>query len=319
VILLKFMNGEFDLFGRYSAIDMYPTLKAEEKKGKFKVYVCGPERGPAIYLNWDCPNSALREALRNKQVRIALSQAINRQEISQIVFKGMLDPSGYSFAPSSPYFDEAAYRRYTEYDPQKARRLLEKAGYRDTDGDGWRELTDGSRFELTVDIVAPGQDQDVCELVASHWREVGVKLNLNAALRDIIWPRRIAGSFEAHIWMLEAPADPLGRLYDWAMVGQAGPFWHRKAPQTAQPWFRQASRYFREAMYTVDPDKLRELMVKARDLHSENVPVIVIGSVYHVWGANTRLGNVPTEGTTADVFRGWGRPVFHEQLFIKPR
>jgi len=298
---------------------MYPTLKAEEKKGKFKVHVCGPERGPAIYLNWDCSKPALRQALRNKPVRIALSHAINRDEISQIVFKGMLDPSGYSFAPSSPYFSEAAYRKYTEYDADKARSLLEEAGYPDTDGDGFRELADGSRFELTVDIVAPGQDQDVCQLVASHWREVGVKLNLNAALRDIIWPRRITADFDAHIWMLEAPADPLGRLYDWATVGDSGPFWHRKAPRNCQPWFREASRCFRQAMYTIDQDKLRGLMVKARDLHTENIPVIVIGSVYHVWGANTRLGNVPTEGTTADVFRGWGRPVFHEQLFIRNR
>ena len=56
VILLKFVNGELDLFGRYSRINMFPTLRTEEKKGKFKLRITGPDRGPAYYLNWTPQN-----------------------------------------------------------------------------------------------------------------------------------------------------------------------------------------------------------------------------------------------------------------------
>ncbi len=317
VIQLKFMNGELDLFGRYSRIDMYPTLRAEEQKGRFRLYISGPFSGPALYLNWDCPKPALREAFRDIRVRVALSHAINREEINQTLYHGLLEPSGYSFGPSNPYFSEEAYQKYSEFDPERARALLDEAGYRDGDGDGFRELKDGSRFELNIDVMAPDFGRDVCELVAEQWREVGVKANLNGALRDIIWPRRLNGEFDIHHWGLEGPEDPLGRLNDWAIASPTSPFWHRNASKEGPEWLREATRCIEMALTTVDTARAREYMIRARDLHTENIPVIVVGSAYHVWGASARLGNVPEDGSSADVHRGWGRSVAHEQVYIK--
>jgi peptide/nickel transport system substrate-binding protein len=318
VILLKFMNGEFDLFGRYSQIDMVPTLRAEEQKGKFKLRVTGPERGVALYLNWDGPKPALREAFRNLKTRQALSYAINREEINQIVCHGLLDISGYSLLPSSPYFTDEAYRKYSQYDPELANRLLDEAGYLDTDGDGFRELSDGSRFDILIDVrVTPNSDLQMCELIADHWREIGVNGILNPLLRDLLYPRRNNGEFDIHVWPLEGPADPLGYMNDWGIMSGNGPFWHKKAMETGQAWFWEATESVKAAMTTVDPAELRHHMGRIRDLHSDNVPVIVVGANYHVWGANTRLGNVPMQNTAADVHRGWGRPVFHEQIFIR--
>ncbi len=117
VISLNFMTGEIDLFGRYAQTSMYPTLKAGERNGKFKVRVTGPERGLTLYLNWDAPNPALREAFREK--------------LNQIIFHGLLDESGYSLARQSPYFDERLYMLYTEFDPERARTMLAEAGYPD--------------------------------------------------------------------------------------------------------------------------------------------------------------------------------------------
>ena len=316
VILLKFVNGELDLFGRYSNINMFPTLRSEERKGKFKLRITGPDRGPAYYLNWDTPKVALREAFRNRDVRIALSHAINREEINQIVYHGLLDQSGYSFAPSNPHYAETAYRKYSTFEQDLSKQLLDKAGYRDTDGDGWRELKDGSRFEMNIDIV-PGVGVDICELVAEHWRSVGIKTNLNISLRDIIWPRRLNGEFDIHYWGLEGPADPLGRLNDWAIMAPTVPFWHRNASTEGPAWLHEATGLIKKVLTTIDPNIVHEDMIRVRDLHTDNVPVIVVGSAYSIWGANTRLGNVPFQGSTADVHRGWSRPVFHEQIYVK--
>ncbi len=318
VILLKFINVEIDLFGRYSRIDMFPTLKAEEGKGKFKLLISGPTSGPSFYLNWDAPKPALRQAFRDRRVRIALSYAIHREEINQILFHGLLRLSGYSFGPLSPYFSEEAAQKYAEYDPDRARSLLEEAGYRDTDGDGFREFKNGSRFELNIDVTA-SLGTDVCELVADQWGEIGIKVNLNVALRDIAWPRRVNGEFDIHYWVQEGPGDPLVHLDDWAIVGSTLPFWHRNASAEGPEWFHEVTRYVNLALTTVDTARLREHMVRVRDLHTDNIPVIVAGSPYHVWGASTRLGNVPPDNSPLDEYRGWSRPVFHEQIFIRER
>lgn len=318
VILLKFINGELDLFGRYSRIDMFPTLKAEEANGEFKVVLVGPGRGPSFYLNWDAPREKIRKAFRDLNVRVAMSHAINREEINKIIYHGLLVPSGYTFGKQNPYFSEEAFKRYTRYDPDYANRLLDESGYRDTDRDGWRNLSDGSRFEITIDVRGPGVEVDICELVQSQWQAVGIKTNLNIALRDIIWPRRLNGDYEIHHWGLEGPDDPLGRPQDWAMMAATTPFWHRENSKHRETeWLVRATYHITSAMTTTDPADVKRHMVAARELHTENVPVIVVGSPYHVWGASTSLGNVPNDGTSADVFRGWGRPVYHEQLYFK--
>ena len=315
VIMLKFMNGELDLFGRYSRIEMYETLKAEEVKGRFILGLSGPDSGPAFYLNWDAENAALREAFRDKRVRVALSHAIYREEISEIIYGGWLEPSGYSFGRSNPYFNEASYKRYVAYDPEKANALLDEAGYVWPPGSDFRTFRDGSIFEMTIDISGTGTS-DVCELVKSYWEDVGIKVYLNISLRDIIWPRRVNGEFDIHQWGFEGPADPLSRLNDWAIMGNTVPFWHRNASVDGPPWLREATREIQNALTTIDSTEARGHMIRVRELHTENVPVIVVGSAYRPWGANTRIGNTPDEVLISDVYRGM-RAVIHEQLFIK--
>jgi peptide/nickel transport system substrate-binding protein len=317
VILLKFINSEIDLFGRYTDVNMFHTLKLEEKKGKFKIVISGPNSGPSFYLNWDVEKPALREAFRNKQVRIAMSHAINREEVNQILYKGFLEPSGYSFLPGNPYFTEENYRKYTEYDPILANRLLDEGGYSDKDGDGVRDLKDGSPFEVVIDASGNSSISDICELVTDHWADIGIKVHTYVAMRDIIWPRRFNGEFEIHQWGLEAPGDPLNRLDDWAITGPNTPFWHRDASKETQPWFLEATDLMLKATTTVDTARIRTYMEKASDLHSDNVPVITIGSIYRIWGKSTRLGNVPNDISFLSVHGAWGRPIFHEQIFIK--
>jgi peptide/nickel transport system substrate-binding protein len=317
VILLKFINGEIDLFGRYSRNDMFQTLKTEERKGRFRLHICGPGEGPAFYLNWDCPKPLLRSAFRNKQVRMALSYGITREEVNSTLYKGLLEPSGYTVGPLNDYFSPEAYQRYARYDPAKAGQLLDAAGYVYRDGDGWRDMEDGSPFSFTVDVVMPSLWHDVVSLVAEQWQALGLKVVVNGSLRDIIWPRRDNGTFDVHFWTMEGPDDPLSSLGDWAITGPGNPFWHRFAQQDGPEWLIESTRAFETARTTRDSVQVRKAMEYARDLHTENVSAIVFGFVYHVWGASTRLGNVPVEGTTSGVYRGWSRPVFHEQIYIK--
>ena len=315
VIMLRFMNGELDLFGRYSQIQMYQTLKVNESKGRYTIGLSGPDSGPAFYLNWDAEKPNLKETFRDKRVRVALSHAVNREEISKIIYGGWLEPSGYSFGRSNPYFDEAAYKRYVAFDPDKSNRLLDEAGYVWTEGVDFRTFKDGSPFQMIIDISGTGTS-DVGELVKSHWESVGVNVHLNISLRDIIWPRRVNGEFDIHLWGFEGPADPLGRLNDWAIMGDTVPFWHRNASKEGPSWLRSATEEILATLTTIDTTKARAHMSRARELHSENVPIIVVGSGYRPWGANTRLGNVPKEVLLSDVYRGM-RAMMHEQLFTK--
>jgi peptide/nickel transport system substrate-binding protein len=316
VITLKFLSGELDLFGRYSRIDMYPTLKTEELRGKIKLHLSSHDGGPAYYPNWDAPRKALAEAFRDIRVRMALSHAVNREEINQVLFHGLLQTHGYSFGPLNPHYSEAAAQTYASFDPELSSRLLDEAGYRDSDGDGFRELRDGSVFAFNLDVTA-SLGADVSELVAAHWAEVGLKVSLDIGLRDILFPRRVNGEFEVHHWSHLGPADPFAHLNSWSIAGPTLPFWHRNASTDAPEWLRESTRHVNAAFTTVDTTELAEHMIRIRDLHTEHVPIIVVGSPLKVWGASVRLGNVPEDVSPLNEHRGWSRPIYHEQLFIR--
>ena len=315
VILLKFMNGEVDLFGRYAQVKMFSTLKTEERHGKFKIRLGTPVPVSNFRLNWDAPRYELRMAFRDLRVRAALSHAINREELSEILFNRLLEPASHSFGPASQYYSKEAAQTYAKYDPEKARRLLDEAGYRDENGDGVRELQDGSDFVMTLDVI-PGMGVDICELVTDHWRAVGVGVNLNIALRDIQFPKWSNGTFEV-FWWGGWSDDPVVNREDWGIMGPNQPVWHRNADKEGPEWLFEATRLLDELGTTVDTARVRVNMARIRDLHAENTPLIIAGFAYHVWGASTRLGNVPEESTTADGYRGWSRPVYHEQLYVK--
>ncbi|MBK37103.1 MAG: hypothetical protein CME26_16435 [Gemmatimonadetes bacterium] len=315
VILLKFMNGEIDFLGRYAQVNMFSTLKAEERKGKFKVYLGTPVPVSVFTINWDAKRLPLRRALRDRRVRMALSHALNRQEIGEILYHGLLQPAGGGFAPSSRFYSEEATQWYVDYDPERARKLLEDAGFVDADGDGIRELDDGSPFSVTLDVI-PGMGVDVCQLVAEHWRAIGIRVDLYIALRDIIGGLMDSGDFEIH-WWWSMPDDALVKRQVWGIMGKNLPEWHREAATDGPPWLFEATRLIEAAGTTVDTARVRDYMGRVRDLYAEEVPRIVPGFASHVWGASTRLGNVPLESTTIDPYRGWSRPIFHEQIFIK--
>ena len=238
--------------------------------------------------------------------------------MSEIGGFGKALPGGYSFNQISPYFSEEAFQMYSEHDPDRSRALLEEAGYRDTDGDGFREFLDGSIFRITVDLLADLDTKSPSgELIRDYWQAIGIKIHLNYGLSDMIYPRRLNGEFEVVSWSLEGPADPLGRPQAWATMAENTPFWHRNSSREGPAWLAEATDNINRAMSSIDPEQVRKYMVRVRDLHTENIPVIGNGSTYHVWGYNTRLGNVPNENTKAHVFRGFSGPVMFEQLFLK--
>ena len=259
----------------------------------------------------------MKKAFRDKRVRLALSHAINRLEISEILFHGMLEPSGFSYLPGNPYYSEESFRLHSSHDPDYARSLLEKAGYRDRDGDGIREMPDGSPFEVTVDVELKGGLVDVTELVKDHWKAIGIKVNVYGGLRDFIFHRLENGDFEIHLGWMRGTGEPLDSPHYWGIWAPNTPFWHKNAAQDGPEWLHEATRHIRRAMTTVDLDTRREAMNALRKIYDEHVPIIGIGSRYLLWGAHRRLGNVPEKVNPTTAYRAWGHTMFLQQIYLK--
>jgi ABC-type transport system substrate-binding protein len=134
-------------------------------------------------------------------------------------------------------------------------------------------------------------------------------------MRDNIFPRKLSGEFEAFLG--GQPNNPFDRAHEYGILGPDMPYWHRNATTEGPRWLHEATAHVVAAMSTIDPEERRHHMVIARELHTENIPMVTFGSLYTIWAASTRLGNVPEEVTAEDMHRSWSRPVFHEQLYFR--
>ena len=75
----------------------------------------------------------------------------------------------------------------SDYDPARARALLDTYGYADRDGDGWRETPDGAPLVLSV----ASQDDDTSRRLAELWLRDMTALGLRIQVQVRRWPENL--------------------------------------------------------------------------------------------------------------------------------
>ncbi len=183
--------------------------------------VIGPPLAPSvtdIILNQTAPENCPPDdgvctghpALLDRQVRLALAHATDKQQIIDVVLLGLGAP-GLTLIPDSlGVFYNDSLEDYA-YDPAVANQILDDAGYLDTDNDGIREMPDGSS-PLNLRMNWPGDSTNaprMAELLASMWAEIGIGTQLQAldpdALTSICCP---AFDFDVILWGWGSDPDP---------------------------------------------------------------------------------------------------------------
>ncbi len=153
-------------------------------------------------------------ALRDRDVRLALAHATDKQKIIDVVLLG-LGASGLTLIPDGlgVWYNDSL--KDYEYDVAKANQILDDAGYKDADGDGAREMPDGQPFNFRMSwpsdsLTAPR----MAELLSEMWGQVGVTLEMQAvdpdALTALCCP---AFDFDIMLWGWSSDPDPSALLY----------------------------------------------------------------------------------------------------------
>ena len=109
-------------------------------------------------------------------VRRAINYAVNKKEIVDTIFFGLAEITTGPFMP-----DAWAYNKDVlpaEYDPSKSLELLRKAGWVDTNGDGWIEKN-GEKFEFTL-LINQGNAERLrtAEMIQGYLQGVGIKMKI---------------------------------------------------------------------------------------------------------------------------------------------
>lgn len=155
-----------------------------------------------------CRNTGFNHhpATTDPAFRTAVEYAIDRDVLVERVKLGYAEP-GYTVIPSPKW-------HYTpedpiSFDPDEANRILDEAGYADTDGDGIRETPDGEPMSLrfVVRTEAP-ETVDAGEFIVEWMADIGVELKTEAVNDSKLGDIWYSNDYDMYIWGWGVEPDP---------------------------------------------------------------------------------------------------------------
>ena len=234
-------------------------------------------------------------ALQDINVVHAVAMAIDRQALVDRVLLGQGEVNPIlGVSPDPVWTPELSPEDQLNYDPEAAKKLLEDNGYKDTNGDGIREMPDGSR-DLTFryaqlsdsDTAGPNQ-----QLITGWLKEIGIATEVSTydqtQLTDVI----ASGKYDMFVWGWTpfVDPDPMLSYFTCAQVTtDAASAGYNDANWCSEEY----DKLYEQQNQELDRDKRIEIVHQMLTLfHNESTYVVL----YH---------DADTQAYRTDRFTGW--------------
>jgi peptide/nickel transport system substrate-binding protein len=251
-IIPELMSGSIDAAEFFDRSDVL-KLKGDDR---FRSYYSWGNQVTSIYWNHNLP------LFRNKEIRRALTMAINRVELS-----GLLNyPDDVPILDTITtwrQFRQGAYPDPLPNDPDQARKILEKHGWHDTNGDGIRER-EGKEFHFSASISSslPGSKESSI-YVQDQFRRIGVRMEIQILDVNFIRQRIKTGDFEALFFLISGSLiHP--RYGDAKLFGKESPLGYKNP---------EMIRLLDMALLEMDPDQLDSIYKKIMPIFVGDMPM----------------------------------------------
>ncbi len=320
VMVTAASNGEVDMSNRTFNIPRNKPVLAEHRESGDYDFIDMPPtfmNTTVVAFNQTIKDSKRRELYRNKDFRIAVSHAINRQEIIDVVFQRQGEPWQAAPRADSKFYDEEFAKQYTEHDVALAKEHLAKAGV--------------EAGEVTATLMVSNfkpEWVDVAPLLVGHLAEIGITLKIDAVDNTLFNERITANDYDLAIWQGDGGGNDLFQDPRWYFPfnvtnSQFGPLWAEwyvtggaQGEEPLEPGRKQIELYH-EIESTGDPARQDELMKEILQISKEQFYAIGIhlpGDGYGI--VKNNFHNVPKVMIDSYYWSGPG-PVNPEQFFIE--
>ena len=228
----------------------------QDKNNKFRY----PSFG-YTYFGYNLKNPLFKD----KRVRRAITYAINRQEIIDGVLLGLGQISTGPFPPTSWAYNKTV--PVYEHNPEKAKELLYKSGWQDSDGDGILDK-DGKPFSFTLMTNQGNKMRQLCAtIIQSNLKQMGIRVKI----RILEWASFI------HQYIDKKNFDAV--ILGWSLSRDPDQYsiWHSSQMKEGQYNFVSYSnpeidRLLVEGRRTFDMEKRKEIYHKIHTILAEEQP-----------------------------------------------
>ncbi|ANQ80906.1 ABC transporter substrate-binding protein [Staphylococcus pseudintermedius] len=230
-----------------------------------------------------------RPKYQDKKLRQAMAYAINRKEWIDAFYYGYGKPLN-GLIPSAHWSGakEGDVKEY-KYDVDKAKQLLDEGGYKDKDGDGFREDPQGKPFVVNLKHYAGSNPtfEPRTAALKGYWEKVGLKTKVEMEefgkySSDL---EKSSKDMEVYFRTWQQGSDP-----DPSELYRSTALWNESRYNNPK-----ADKILDEAVDTKvvgdDNDKRKEKYLEWQKIMAEDVPVIPIVELEDVTAVSSRVKN----------------------------
>jgi peptide/nickel transport system substrate-binding protein len=214
-------QGELDVIhgfpaGSWDTLDADPNIEV----------VAGQQGGfDEIAINGGAlPDGQPHPALLDVKVREAIAHAIDREAVIEDLWFGHAAPLETMSPSANPsWIPEIPEDDVFDYDPDQANQILDDAGYLDTDGDGVREMPDGTNPIILRHAVNTDGDlaPTIGDLFVGWMEAIGIGVNIESYDQDALYGVIAEGQYDTFFWgwVPFVDPDPMLSYFTEAEVG----------------------------------------------------------------------------------------------------
>ena len=326
------VTGQDDFNGFHTSLQQLPTYRQYEQQSNYRILLYRGTFGTEVLIqfNQTIEDPVLRAIFQDVRFRRAMSHAINREEINEVLYFGLGEPRNTTVLPISSAYREEFAKSYIEYDPDLANRLLDEMGLDKRDSDGFRIRPDGRRLSITIDYTESDTPKTpTLELVKEYWEAVGVQTQLNYMTNTLVAERATANLIQVGIHHADRSTDPLVFTEPfWYAPVQVG--WEQTTWPLYAQWYNSGGTageeppdhvkelldIFNRMQRTTDENERVSLLQQLLQRQAENLWTLgTVGNAPFVIIVQNAVRNVPETG-----WWGWdgyfGYPYHPEQFYL---
>lgn len=232
-----------------------------------------------------------RGILRDKRVRLALSLAVNRQEMMEAFFQGKGRLISGPLPPTSWAYNMDV--KPLPFDIERARKLLKETGLVDKNGDGILETPAGKEIVLSFAVPLSGESEMIKRIVLAYQgylEAVGIKLELQF-MDWLVWKKKVLEEHDYDVtiasWSFDDASNITSLFHSSSARAWGNNFVMYKNPEV--------DSLLTEADATNDPDKRRAIYHKLHAILADEAPYTYLWTLMHHAAHNTRMSGVRVE------------------------
>ncbi|WP_235857576.1 oligopeptide ABC transporter substrate-binding protein [Paenibacillus albiflavus] len=258
---------------------------------------------------WDKKNEKIvvdpKSKFADKKLRQAMYYSLDRQGLIDAFSNGLGVPVSVPMPTVSWAMVPTDQINNYAYDPDKAKKMLDEAGYKDINGDGMREDPQGKKLTINFDAMSGSEIAEPrAQAIIQMFREVGLDVKLNGgALKEMNTFYDLVENDDPSVelfmgaWIMASDPDPSG-------LWRSNDFWN--FPR----WFTpESEKLISEGIgeKAFDQNYRKQVYADWQKIVNEEVPMMYLNAPIDVNVINKRLQGVHTNsfGNQTDVHKWW--------------